>query len=146
MCLLQYLIPSLCVFVCARVWTFTSHSAVSVSLKRFKPVSKVKDTVTFRLSSSLEGKASSPKASLKTKQESMSRQRRSPSSPSRGKYEANMKSLPLRWRWESCCCFKWIQNSVCLQRSFVCNRSQSVWSVSANCFVSVSQVCGSTQV
>ncbi|XP_071331390.1 nephrocystin-4 isoform X2 [Trachinotus anak] len=45
---------------------------------------QVKDTITFRLSSSLERKASSPKASLRTKQENMSRQRRSPSSPSQG--------------------------------------------------------------
>ncbi|XP_034065146.1 nephrocystin-4 isoform X2 [Gymnodraco acuticeps] len=43
-----------------------------------------KDTITFRLSSSLERKASSPKASLRTKQEEVSRQRRSPSSPLRG--------------------------------------------------------------
>ncbi|XP_008278421.1 nephrocystin-4 [Stegastes partitus] len=47
-------------------------------------VSEAKDTITFWLSSSLEGKASSPKASLRTKQEDVSRQRRSPSSPSPG--------------------------------------------------------------
>ncbi|XP_023120298.2 nephrocystin-4 isoform X2 [Amphiprion ocellaris] len=45
-------------------------------------VSEMKDTITFWLSSSLERKASSPKASLRTKQEDVSRQRRSPSSPS----------------------------------------------------------------
>lgn len=49
-------------------------------------VSEAKDTITFRLLSSLERKASSPKASLRTKQEDASRQRRSPSSPSQGKY------------------------------------------------------------
>ncbi|KAK5863241.1 hypothetical protein PBY51_000287 [Eleginops maclovinus] len=43
-----------------------------------------KDNMTFRLSSSLERKASSPKASLRTKQEEVSRQRRSPSSPLQG--------------------------------------------------------------
>ncbi|KAK9515632.1 hypothetical protein VZT92_026260 [Zoarces viviparus] len=42
---------------------------------------QAKDTVTFRLSSGLERKASSPKASLRTKQEDVSRHRRSPSSP-----------------------------------------------------------------
>ncbi|XP_040008385.1 nephrocystin-4 isoform X2 [Xiphias gladius] len=47
-----------------------------------KPVSEVKDTIAFRLSSSLERKASSPKTSLRTRQEDVSRQRRSPSSPS----------------------------------------------------------------
>ncbi|KAG7226930.1 hypothetical protein INR49_022225 [Caranx melampygus] len=36
---------------------------------------QVKDTITLRLSSGLEGKASSPKASLRMKQESVSRQR-----------------------------------------------------------------------
>ncbi|XP_037629345.1 nephrocystin-4 [Sebastes umbrosus] len=45
---------------------------------------QAKDTITFRLSSSLERKASSPKASLRTKQEDVSRQRRTPSSPSQG--------------------------------------------------------------
>ncbi|XP_030279502.1 nephrocystin-4 [Sparus aurata] len=44
-----------------------------------------KDTITFRLSSSLEKKSPSPKASLRTKQEDASRQRRSPSSPSQGR-------------------------------------------------------------
>uniref|UniRef100_A0A665TCW4 Nephrocystin 4 n=2 Tax=Echeneis naucrates TaxID=173247 RepID=A0A665TCW4_ECHNA len=43
---------------------------------------QVNDLITFRLSSNLERKASSPKASLRTKQENVSRQRRSPSSPS----------------------------------------------------------------
>uniref|UniRef100_A0A3Q1FIN0 Uncharacterized protein n=2 Tax=Acanthochromis polyacanthus TaxID=80966 RepID=A0A3Q1FIN0_9TELE len=47
-------------------------------------VSETKDTITFWLSSSLERKASSPKASLRTKQEDVSHQRRSPSSPSQG--------------------------------------------------------------
>ncbi|XP_035511725.1 nephrocystin-4 [Morone saxatilis] len=43
-----------------------------------------KDKLTFRLSSSPERKPSSPKASLRTKQEDVSRQRKSPSSPSQG--------------------------------------------------------------
>ncbi|XP_042347315.1 nephrocystin-4 [Plectropomus leopardus] len=43
---------------------------------------QAEDTITFRLSSSLERKASSPKASLRTKQGDVSHQRRSPSSPS----------------------------------------------------------------
>eukprot|EP00064_Thunnus_orientalis_P011112 superscaffoldBa00001572_g11142 len=47
-------------------------------------VSEAKDMIMFRLSSSLERKASSPKASLRTKQEDVSCQRRSPSSPSKG--------------------------------------------------------------
>ncbi|XP_041859708.1 nephrocystin-4 isoform X2 [Melanotaenia boesemani] len=45
---------------------------------------EVKDTITFWLASSPERKASSPKASLMTKQEDVSRQRKSSSSPSRG--------------------------------------------------------------
>ncbi|XP_054464915.1 nephrocystin-4 [Anoplopoma fimbria] len=45
---------------------------------------QAKDSITFRLSSSLERKAPSPKASLRTKQEDVSRHRRSPSSPSQG--------------------------------------------------------------
>ncbi|XP_070696158.1 nephrocystin-4 [Pempheris klunzingeri] len=45
---------------------------------------EAKDTITFQLSSSLEKKAPSPKSSLMTKQEDVSRQRRSPSSPSQG--------------------------------------------------------------
>ncbi|KAG8002845.1 Nephrocystin-4 [Nibea albiflora] len=57
-------------------------------------VSEVKDTITFRLSSSLERKASSPKASLRTKQEDISRQRRSPSSPSQGQKHAPLASPP----------------------------------------------------
>ncbi|XP_022621655.1 nephrocystin-4 [Seriola dumerili] len=59
-----------------------------------QPVSKVKDTITFRLSSGLEGKASSPKASLRTKQENASRQRRSPSSPSQGQRQIPAASPP----------------------------------------------------
>ncbi|XP_038579549.1 nephrocystin-4 isoform X2 [Micropterus salmoides] len=47
-------------------------------------VSEAKDIISFRLSSSLERKASSPKASLRTKQEDVSSRRRSPSSPSQG--------------------------------------------------------------
>nr|XP_046253465.1 nephrocystin-4 [Scatophagus argus] len=47
-------------------------------------VSEAKDTIKFRLSSGLEKKALSPKASLRVKQENVSLQRRSPSSPSRG--------------------------------------------------------------
>ncbi|XP_058498816.1 nephrocystin-4 isoform X1 [Solea solea] len=49
-----------------------------------QPVSEARDTITFRLLSSLERKASSPKASLRTKQEQASHERRSPSSPSQG--------------------------------------------------------------
>ncbi|KAM9855195.1 nephrocystin-4 [Aulostomus maculatus] len=49
-------------------------------------VSEEKDMIMFRLSSSFERRAYSPKASLRTKQEDVSRQRRSPSSPSLGKY------------------------------------------------------------
>ncbi|CAB1422934.1 unnamed protein product, partial [Pleuronectes platessa] len=45
---------------------------------------QVKDTLTFRLSSGLERKASSPKASLRSKQEDVSHERRLPSSPSHG--------------------------------------------------------------
>ncbi|KAM8864014.1 nephrocystin-4 isoform 2-T2 [Spinachia spinachia] len=45
---------------------------------------QAKDTITFRLSSGPERKASSPKASLRTKREDESRHRRSPSSPSPG--------------------------------------------------------------
>ncbi|KAL3974169.1 nicotinic acetylcholine receptor alpha-1 [Sarotherodon galilaeus] len=47
-------------------------------------VSEAKDMIKFWLSSSLERKASSPKPSLRTKQEDVPRQRRSPSSPSQG--------------------------------------------------------------
>ncbi|XP_034393540.1 nephrocystin-4 isoform X3 [Cyclopterus lumpus] len=46
---------------------------------QLSPLPEAKDTITFRLSSSLERKASSPKASLRTKQEDVSRHRRSPS-------------------------------------------------------------------
>ncbi|XP_068996767.1 nephrocystin-4 isoform X2 [Embiotoca jacksoni] len=52
------------------------------------------DTITFWLSSSLERKASSPKASLRTKQEDVSRQRRSPSSPSKGQKHIQPASPP----------------------------------------------------
>ncbi|XP_034446098.1 nephrocystin-4 isoform X1 [Hippoglossus hippoglossus] len=45
---------------------------------------QLKDTLTFRLSSGLERKASSPKASLRSKQEDVSHERRLPSSPSQG--------------------------------------------------------------
>ncbi|XP_019944234.2 nephrocystin-4 isoform X2 [Paralichthys olivaceus] len=45
---------------------------------------QVKDTLTFRLSSGLEKKASSPKASLRSRQEDVSHERRLPSSPSQG--------------------------------------------------------------
>ncbi|XP_040922087.1 nephrocystin-4 [Toxotes jaculatrix] len=55
---------------------------------------QVKDTITFRLSSSLERKTSSPKASLRTKQEDMPRQRRSPSSPSQGQKNVSASSPP----------------------------------------------------
>ncbi|KAM4562311.1 nephrocystin-4 [Odontesthes bonariensis] len=56
--------------------------------------SHAKDTITFWLSSSLEKKASSPKASLRTKQEDVSRQRRSPSSPSQGQKHIPRASPP----------------------------------------------------
>ncbi|KAI3357106.1 hypothetical protein L3Q82_015577 [Scortum barcoo] len=59
-----------------------SQSPAPPSAPGTAQVSEAKDMITFRLSSSLERKASSPKASLRTKQEEGSRQRRSPSSPS----------------------------------------------------------------
>ncbi|CAK6954991.1 nephrocystin-4 [Scomber scombrus] len=59
-------------------------SPVPLSAPGTAQVSEAKDMIMFRLSSSLERKASSPKASLKTKQEDVSYQRRSPSSPSKG--------------------------------------------------------------
>ncbi|XP_044207791.1 nephrocystin-4 isoform X2 [Thunnus albacares] len=59
-------------------------SPVPLSAPGAAQVSEAKDMIMFRLSSSLERKASSPKASLRTKQEDVSCQRRSPSSPSKG--------------------------------------------------------------
>ncbi|XP_034731405.1 nephrocystin-4 isoform X2 [Etheostoma cragini] len=55
---------------------------------------EARDTITFRLSSSLERKASSPKASLRTKQEDVPRQRRSPSSPLQGQKSISPASPP----------------------------------------------------
>ncbi|GAA6223460.1 nephrocystin-4 isoform X1 [Lates japonicus] len=55
---------------------------------------QVRDTMSFRLSSSLERKVSSPKASLRTKQEDVSRLRRSPSSPSHGQRHTAPASPP----------------------------------------------------
>ncbi|KAM7404388.1 hypothetical protein PAMP_011736 [Pampus punctatissimus] len=59
-------------------------SPVPLSASGTTQVSEAKDMIMFRLSSGLERKASSPKASLRTKQEDVSSQRRSPSSPSKG--------------------------------------------------------------
>ncbi|XP_028265660.1 nephrocystin-4 [Parambassis ranga] len=56
--------------------------------------SEVKDMITFWLSSSLEKKATSPKASLRTKQEDVPQLRRSPSSPSRGRQPLTPTSPP----------------------------------------------------
>ncbi|XP_053173093.1 nephrocystin-4 [Scomber japonicus] len=69
-------------------------SPVPLSAPGTAQVSEAKDMIMFRLSSSLERKASSPKASLKTKQEDVSCQRRSPSSPSKGKYHVIPVSPP----------------------------------------------------
>nr|XP_040049231.1 LOW QUALITY PROTEIN: nephrocystin-4 [Gasterosteus aculeatus aculeatus] len=55
---------------------------------------QAKDTITFRLSSAPERKASSPKASLRTKREDESRRRRSPSSPSQGQKNIQPTSPP----------------------------------------------------
>ncbi|KAM9350369.1 nephrocystin-4 [Symphorus nematophorus] len=62
----------------------TPGTAQNLKLSPRTEGSEAKDTITFRLSSSLERKAPSPKASLRTKQEDVSHQRRSPSSPSQG--------------------------------------------------------------
>lgn len=64
-----------------------------LKLSAFPEMSEAKDTITFRLSPGLERKASSPKASLRAKQEVVSRQRRSPSPPSQGKYYATHNSF-----------------------------------------------------
>ncbi|XP_047466710.1 nephrocystin-4-like isoform X2 [Mugil cephalus] len=57
-------------------------------------LSQTKDKITFWLSSSLERKAPSPKASLRAKQEDGSRLRRSPSSPSPGQKRVPPASPP----------------------------------------------------
>ncbi|XP_076022240.1 nephrocystin-4 [Genypterus blacodes] len=62
--------------------TETSGKTKSPARSDTDQFSEGKDVVTFRLSSCMEKKASSPKVSLKTKQENVSQQRRSPSSPS----------------------------------------------------------------
>lgn len=49
-------------------------------------VLQAKDSIMFRPSSCVEGKTSSPKHSLRTRQEKVPRQRSSPPSPSQGKY------------------------------------------------------------
>ncbi len=73
-----------------RIWTLHSPAVFlcywNVSNCLLLKVSEAKDTITFWLSSSLDRKASSPKGSLRTKQKDESRQRKSPSSPSQGKY------------------------------------------------------------
>ncbi|XP_026189192.1 nephrocystin-4 isoform X1 [Mastacembelus armatus] len=61
-----------------------TQSPMPLSAPGTTQVSEAKDKITFRLSSSLERKSSSPKVSLRTKQTDVSRQRRSPSSPSQG--------------------------------------------------------------
>ncbi|XP_044066903.1 nephrocystin-4 isoform X1 [Siniperca chuatsi] len=61
-----------------------TQSPAPLSAPGTAQVSEAKDTITFRLSSSLERKSSSPKASLRTKQEDVSCQRRSPSSSVQG--------------------------------------------------------------
>ncbi|XP_045912441.1 nephrocystin-4 isoform X1 [Micropterus dolomieu] len=61
-----------------------TQSPAPLSAQGTAQVSEAKDIISFRLSSSLERKASSPKASLRTKQEDVSSRRRSPSSPSQG--------------------------------------------------------------
>ncbi|TKS77236.1 Nephrocystin-4 [Collichthys lucidus] len=71
-----------------------TQSPAPLSASGTAQVSEAKDTITFRLSSSLERKASSPKASLRTKQEDISRHRRSPSSPSQGQKHASLASPP----------------------------------------------------
>ncbi|XP_027144584.1 nephrocystin-4 isoform X3 [Larimichthys crocea] len=71
-----------------------TQSPAPLSASGTAQVSEAKDTITFRLSSSLERKASSPKASLRTKQEDISRHRRSPSSPSQGQKHAPLASPP----------------------------------------------------
>ncbi|XP_068454179.1 nephrocystin-4 isoform X2 [Clinocottus analis] len=67
----------------------TEMSAKTQSPAPLSAPGSAQDTMKFRLSSSLERTASSPKASLRTKQEDVLRHRRSPLSPSRGQ-----KSIP----------------------------------------------------
>ncbi|XP_070825596.1 nephrocystin-4 [Chaetodon trifascialis] len=72
----------------------TEMSAKTQSPAPLSAPGTAQDTITFRLSSSLEKKASSPKASLRTKQEGVSRLRRSPSSPSQGQKYISPASPP----------------------------------------------------
>ncbi|XP_029292047.1 nephrocystin-4 isoform X2 [Cottoperca gobio] len=72
----------------------TGMSAKTQSPAPLSAPGTAQDIITFRLSSSLEKKPSSPKASLRTKQEEVSRQRRSPSSPSQGQRHISPASPP----------------------------------------------------
>ncbi|XP_016891783.1 nephrocystin-4 isoform X2 [Cynoglossus semilaevis] len=63
-----------------------SHASVPLSAAgTAQPASETHETITFRLTSSLNRKLSSPKASLRARQEDMSFEKSSPSSPSDGR-------------------------------------------------------------
>uniref|UniRef100_A0A7N6BPE9 Nephrocystin 4 n=1 Tax=Anabas testudineus TaxID=64144 RepID=A0A7N6BPE9_ANATE len=69
------------VMVCSTEMSAKTQSPTPLSAAGTAQVSEGKDTITFWMSSSLEKTASSPKASLRIKQQDVPRQRRSPSSP-----------------------------------------------------------------